>query len=176
MTRFVAHKSRSADGTVVESVRRAAPGRRGDARTAAEKAADRLKAAQTSTRRFSLRGAWAGGEWICNCVGRLHHGEAAQCRRCELRRPGMRHWMVQSVRWGTIAVVEHLAAARAYLDAATFSAPFHGGLPTLAVDGVDGYRLLVEQVARDFHVSPTSLVDRVHAADVVVRPEVLHVG
>ena len=44
MTRLVAHKSRSSDGTVVESVSCAVPSCRGDARTAAEKAADRLKA------------------------------------------------------------------------------------------------------------------------------------
>lgn len=117
--------------------------RQGDARTAAEKAADRLVKVTASGRRFSLTGAWAGNDWICNCRGRLNHGDKPDCARCALKRPGMRHWLAQSVRWGEIATREHVDAARAYVSEALFCGVFHGG-----VDAV-GYRLLLETVARE---------------------------
>ena len=120
--------------------------RKGDTRTAVEKAADRFAEAKLSGRRFTLTGAWAGAVWICNCGGRLNHGDKPMCYRCELRRPGMRHWMAQSVRWGKIANDEHIEAAREYLRRALFFGVFHGG-----VDAA-GFQALLEQVATDYRV------------------------
>lgn len=137
------------DATVKKSLSKS-----GDARTAAEKAADRFAAAKLSERRFSLTGAWAGSDWICNCRGRLNHGNIALCPRCDLRRPGMRHWMAQSIRWGAVATADHHAAARAYLSTALFCAPFHGGLDAA------GYDALLRQVAQDFNVPISVLSSR----------------
>ena len=127
---------------------------RQDARTAVEKARDKFEEAKLSKRRFVLTGAWAGSDWICNCKGRIHHGDERMCLQCDLRRPGMRHWMAQSLRWGQTAVADHHQAARDYLSHARFCGVFHS--PTTA-ENIDA---LERQIAIDFHVDVEVLRDK----------------